>query len=88
MESAMPKPFPLATSNFRAGEMSKHHLPMPKLARSPAVKVANVTYPSLVKCQMKAPATKLPMGMTLPIMTKMGAHPLDTATSLPPVGRG
>jgi hypothetical protein len=84
----MPHPLPLATSKFRAGDMSEYHLPRPSLARAPAVKVAHVTYPSLVKCHTKAPATKLPMGMTLPIMTKMGAHPLDTATSLPPVGRG
>jgi hypothetical protein len=29
---------------------------------------------------------KLPMGYTMPIITKMGAHPMDTSSQLPPVG--
>jgi len=84
----MPHPLPSATTKFHAGEMSGEHIKYPHLPRSVPVKVGHTTYPSLSKCHHRSPATKLPMGMTVPILTKMGGHPLDTATSLPPVGRG
>lgn len=84
----MPHPLPSATANFHAGQMSGEGVKYPHLPKSIPVKVGHVSYPSLSSTGMKVPATKIPMGMTLPIMTKRGGHPLDTATSLPPVGRG
>lgn len=87
MESAMPKPLPNATAGnrFKAGEMAKDQVKYPHLPRAVPEKMAHVRYPSLAK-HGKAPATKLPMGMTLPIMTKMGGHPADSGSRLPPIG--
>jgi hypothetical protein len=79
-------PLPSATESFPAGEQSRALVEYPKLPRAIPVKAHHVSYPSLSKSG-KAPATKRPMGMTMPIMTKMGGHPLDTATCLPVFGR-
>jgi len=79
METAMPRPLPSATSSFKAGEMATDHVKYPHLPRAIPVKVGHTTYPSLASSG-KAPATKRPMGMTLPILTKMGGHPLDDGT--------
>jgi len=45
-----------------------------------------VHYPGLSKTGHMSPKTKRPMGYTMPIITKMGAHPTDTSSQLPPVG--
>lgn len=84
----MPHPLPSATTKFKAGEMSKETIKYPHLPKSVPVKTLHVTYPSLSATGHKAPATKMPMGMTRPIMTKRGGHPLDTAEHLPSVGSG
>lgn len=86
METAMPRPLPNATSSFKAGAMAKDTVKYPHLPRSVPVKAGHTTYPSLAKCSGRKPATHRPMGMTLPILTKMGGHPMDTASSLPPMG--
>lgn len=88
METAMPHPLPSATTKFKAGEQAGGGMQYPHLPRSIPVKVGQVSYPSLSSTGSKAPATKLPMGMTVPILTKRGGHPLDTSSSLPPMGRG
>jgi hypothetical protein len=85
METAMPRPLPSAVSGFHAGTMAKDTIQYPHLPRSIAVRMPHVTYPSLTR-HGKAPATKRPMGMTLPILTKMGGHPADTISQLPMVG--
>jgi hypothetical protein len=85
----MPMPLPNATASragFRAGEMAKDHVKYPHLPRSIPVRMHGVTYPRLMRTGTRAPATKLPMGMTLPIMTKMGGHPADSGSILPPIG--
>jgi len=87
MESAMPKPLPSAVSGFRAGAMAKDTVKYPHLPKSVAVKAVHTTYPSLASSG-KAPATKIPAGMTRPILTKMGGHPEDTASRLPATGSG
>jgi len=86
METAMPRPLPNATSSFKAGAMAKDTVKYPHLPRSIPVKAGHTTYPSLTKAPGRKPATHRPMGMTLPILTKMGGHPQDTASSLPPIG--
>lgn len=89
--SVKARPLPNATaegSKFHAGEMRTSRIAYPHLPKCEPVKMVHPTYPSLASTGMKAPATKRPMGMTVPIMTKRGGHPLDTATSLPPIGRG
>ena len=87
MESAMPHPLPNATGHkFRAGEMARDSIQYPHLPKSIPEKAPHVRYPSLSKTGHKAPATKLPMGYTCPIMTKHGGHPLDTGSMLPPIG--
>jgi hypothetical protein len=80
----MSHPLPIAT--FDAGQQRTSGIKYPHLPRSIPVHFRHVTYPGLSKTGHKAPATKCPMGMTLPILTKHGGHPLDTATSLPPIG--
>jgi hypothetical protein len=77
MQTAMPHPLPSATTRFDAGEMNKVHVKYPHLPRSIPVKAAHTTYPSLTSTGMKAPATKGVYGMTAPIMTKRGGHPVD-----------
>jgi len=84
--SAMPEPLPSAAAKFHAGMMSKHNLKYPTLAKVTTPHLPAVPLPALARTGMKAPATKLPMGMTLPIMTRKGAHPEDTASRLPPIG--
>ena len=84
--TAMPEPLPSASAKFHAGMMAKHHLKYPHLARVSTPHLPAVPLPSMPRTGMKAPATKLPMGMTLPILTRKGAHPEDTASSLPPIG--
>lgn len=88
METAMPRPLPPATgrkSGFKSGEMATDHVKYPHLPRSIPVTMRGVRYPSLAR-HGKPPATKRPMGMTLPIMTKPGGHPLDSGSMLPPIG--
>ena len=80
----MPRPLPSATIGFHAGAMAKDTVKYPHLPKSIPVKHAHTTYPSL-SSSGKAPATKLPMGMTMPIMTKMGGHPLDSSMFVVPV---
>jgi hypothetical protein len=82
----MPRPLPNATASFKAGALAKDTVKYPHLPRSVPVKAGHTTYPSLTKAAGRRPATHRPMGMTLPILTKMGGHPLDTASMLPPVG--
>lgn len=88
MESAMPHPLPNATAGnrFRAGEMAKDHIKYPHLPKMIGEKAPHVRYPSLSKTGQKAPATKRPMGYTCPIMTRSGAHPMDSGSILPPIG--
>jgi hypothetical protein len=87
MGYARRQPLPSATESFPAGEQSRALVEYPKLPRAVPVKAHHVSYPSLSKCPGRKPATHRPMGMTMPIMTKMGGHPLDTATQLPVFGR-
>ena len=88
-ETAMPHPLPIAAfPPGGAGHQRTSGIKYPHLPKSIPVRHRGVTYPGLMKTGHKAPATKIPMGMTLPILTKYGGHPLDTATSLPPIGRG
>jgi len=87
METAMPHPLPSAVGGFNAGRMSGRGIKYPHLPKSIPVHTPHVSYPGLAKCG-KAPATKLPMGMTLPIMTKAGGHPADTTSRLPMYGHG
>lgn len=86
MDTAMPRPLPSASSGFHAGEMAKETIKYPHLPKSIPVKHGHTTYPSL-SSSGKAPATKRPMGMTMPIMTKMGGHPHDSGSILPKYGR-
>ena len=83
---ARTRPLPNATLDFNAGIQRKDTVKYPHLPRCVPVKPEHTTYPSLSKASGRKPATHRPMGMTLPILTKMGGHPLDTATSLPPIG--
>ena len=83
----MPRPLPSAVNGFGAGTMSGRGVKYPKLPKSIPIKTPHVTYPGLSKCG-KAPATKLPMGMTLPIMTKAGGHQMESTTQLPKYGHG
>lgn len=82
------QPMPSAIHGFRSGEMAKVHIGYPHLPRVAMERVPTVRYPSLSSTGHKAPKTKMPMGYTMPIMTRMHAHPLDTATRLPPTGPG
>ena len=85
----MPHPLPSATVKFEAGEENKSNLDYGRLPRSPVVKTRHVTYPSLTSTGRKAPATKRPMGMTLPILAKMGTTQEGISRHLPPLdGRG
>ena len=89
MQTAMPMPLPNATAaraGFKAGEMAKDHVKYPHLPRSVPERMPHVVYPRLMRTGTRSPATKLPMGMTLPIMTKMGGHPPDSGSMLPPIG--
>jgi hypothetical protein len=79
----MPHPLPNATSKFRAGVQAADTVKYPHLPLSIPARAKHVTFPRLRKCPGAKPATHRPMGMTLPILTKMGGHPLDTATTLP-----
>ena len=83
----MPRPLPSAVGGFSAGQMSGRGIKYPHLPKSIPVHTPHVSYPGLAKCG-KAPATKLPMGMTLPIMTKAGGHQIDTTSRLPMYGHG
>lgn len=87
-DSSMPHPLPNATAGkrFHAGEMGSDGVKYPHLPKVIAEKAPSVRYPSLTKTGHKAPATKRPMGYTLPILTKHGAHPADSGSMLPPIG--
>ena len=88
METAMPHPLPSAASSFRSpGQISSRRIKYPHLPKSIPVHTPHVTYPGLTKHGM-SPKTKIPMGMTLPIMTKAGGHPADTTSHLPMFGHG
>ena len=84
MNTVLPHSLPVAS--FHAGEMSHRQMKYPHLKSTPMPHDPAVHYPGLSKTGCKVPSTKLPMGMTMPIMTKMGAHPMDTSSQLPPVG--
>jgi len=84
--TAMPMPLPSASTKFHAGMMARHHLKYPHLAKAVPIHLPAVPLPPLSRTGKKAPATKLPMGMTMPIMTRHGAHPADSGSILPCVG--
>lgn len=81
----MSRPLPSATNKFKAGEMAADHVKYPHLPRSIPVRALHTTYPSL-SSSGKAPATKIPMGMTLPILTKRGGHAPDDGFRFTPIG--
>jgi len=82
----MPGPLPSAALKFHAGMMARHQMKYPHLRKVYTPHLPAVPLPSMARTGKKAPATKLPMGMTLPIMTRHGAHPEDTSSRLPPTG--
>jgi hypothetical protein len=84
MNTVLPHKLPTAT--FHAGEMSHRQMKYPHLTSAPMHHDPAVHYPGLSKTGCMVPKTKRPMGMTLPILTKMGAHPTDTSSQLPPFG--
>lgn len=84
MNTVLPHSLPTAT--FRAGEMSHSRVKYPHLPGTPMPHDPAVHYPGLSKTGHMSPKTKRPMGYTMPIITKMGAHPTDTSSQLPPVG--
>jgi hypothetical protein len=84
--SVMAAPLPSAVVKFHAGMMAGGSIKYPHLRKVYTPHLPAVPIPGLSRTGVKSPATKLPMGMTVPIMTRHGAHPLDTATSLPPTG--
>ena len=86
MESAMSHPLPQAVKGFRAGGIHRVPMKYPQLPKSIPVRMRHVSYPGLMSTGQKAPATKCHMGMTMPIMTKMGGHPADTTSQLPMYG--
>jgi hypothetical protein len=86
METAMPGPAPSAIRGFHAGKQNLGHVKYPHLPKAIPVHGRHVSFPRLMSTGHSAPKTKLPMGMTLPIMTKMGGHPMDTASRLPMCG--
>jgi hypothetical protein len=86
MNTMNPEPLPSAVNKFRAGTMDMGQMKYPHLPKAPSVHLPAVPLPSLTRTGKRSPATKLPMGMTLPIMTRHGQHPLDTASRLPPIG--
>ena len=76
-QPAMSHPLASAVSHFEAGGMTKGHMKYPKLRRVIDPAPPRLRIPSLASTGHKAPATKLPMGYTMPIMTKPHGHPLD-----------
>lgn len=84
--TAMAMPLPSAVTKFHAGTMAGGHIKYPHLRKVYTPSLPAVPLPGLSRTGKKSPATKLPMGMTLPIMTRHGVHPMDTANSLPPIG--
>jgi len=84
MDTLLPHKLPTAT--FHAGEISHVQMKYPHLTSRPMPHAPAVHYPGLSKTGCMSPKTKRPMGYTMPIMTKMGAHPTDTSSQLPPVG--
>lgn len=87
METAMSHPLPQAVKGFRAGGIHRVAMKYPQLPKAIPVRMRHVSYPGLMSTGEKAPATKQPMGMTMPIMTKMGGHPADTTSQLPMCGK-
>ena len=83
----MELPHKLPTASFRAGEISSAQMKYPHLTKTRMSHDPAVSYPGLPKTGCRTPSTKLPMGMTLPILTRMGAHPQDTSSRLPPTGK-
>jgi hypothetical protein len=86
MDHPISAPLPSAVKKFHAGKMAIDHVKYPHLRAIHTPHLPAVSFPSLSRTGTRVPATKLPMGMTLPIMTRHGVHPLDTANSLPPIG--
>jgi len=84
--TAMAVPLPSAVNKFHAGMMATDHIKYPHLRSIYTPSLPAVPVPGLSRTGVRSPATKLPMGMTLPIMTRHGVHPMDTASSLPPIG--
>jgi hypothetical protein len=76
-QPAMSRPLASAVSHFEAGGMSKGHMKYPKLARVVEPAPPKLKLPSLSSTGHKAPATKLPMGYTMPIMCKPHGNALD-----------
>lgn len=87
METAMPGPAPSAIRGFRAGKMYLGHVKYPHLPKAIPIHDRHVSFPRLMSTGHPAPKTKLPMGYTRPIMTKMGGHPMDTTSHLPMHGK-
>lgn len=77
---------PSAVIGFPAGDMAKSNIKYPPLRAVHTPHLPAVPLPGLSRTGVRSPATKLPMGMTMPIMTRHGQHPEDTASSLPPIG--
>jgi hypothetical protein len=69
-----PDVLPSAIKLYDAGEPSKDRIKYPHLPKAQQPKAHRVIYPSLSKTGCKAPATKIPMGYTRPILTKMDHH--------------
>jgi len=86
MNTLNPEPLPSAISKFHAGSGDRTSVKYPHLPKSIPAKHPHISYPSLMRTGERSPATKQPMGMTLPILTKMGGHPIDGGASfLPPL---
>lgn len=88
MNTLNPTPLPSATPKFHAGSMDKQHIKYPHLPKSIPVHYPPFSYPSLSRTGMRSPATKIPAGYTLPIITKAGGHPIDSGGSMLPPIRG
>lgn len=86
MNTVQDLPHSLPVASFRAGERSARRMSYPHLKAVPMHHLPAVHYPGLSKTGHMSPKTKRPMGYTMPIITKMGAHPTDTSSQLPPVG--
>lgn len=86
MNTVQDLPHSLPVATFRAGERSARRMSYPHLKSVPMTHIPAVHYPGLSKTGCKVPSTKRPMGYTMPIITKFGAHPTDTSSQLPPVG--
>jgi hypothetical protein len=76
-QPAMSRPLASAVSHFESGGMSKGMMKYPKLRRVIDPAPPKLSLPSLSTTGQKVPATKLPMGYTMPIMCKPHGNALD-----------